>query len=124
MRNDGVVPIAGTFAGLPQNAVFAAGTGICRINYAGGDGNDVVLTYLAELTAPPLDGPSKLGNGQRQLSGLGYPELTYNVQAKTNLNATNWIHLGTMTADGLGALQYVDSAATNFPMRFYRLAAP
>ena len=39
--------VSGTFAGLPNNATFAAGGYTFRISYTGGDGNDVVLTLLA-----------------------------------------------------------------------------
>ena len=38
--------VAGAFAGLPQNTEFYADAQWWRINYAGGTGNDVVLTRL------------------------------------------------------------------------------
>ena len=52
LANDGTDPIAGTFAGLPQGATFAATDpagrpDLFRVDYAGGDGNDVALTVVA-----------------------------------------------------------------------------
>jgi hypothetical protein len=53
IANDGTDPVSGTFAGLPEHAVFAAGAFDFRITYAGGDdGNDVVLTVVPEAPAP------------------------------------------------------------------------
>lgn len=48
--NDGVDPIIGTFAGLPEGGVisnFMGSLWSAMISYAGGDGNDVVLTIFA-----------------------------------------------------------------------------
>jgi autotransporter-associated beta strand protein len=45
--NDGTADaIAGIFAGLPDNSILTAGGELYRISYAGGDGNDVVLTRV------------------------------------------------------------------------------
>ncbi|HTY87182.1 MAG TPA: autotransporter-associated beta strand repeat-containing protein [Candidatus Acidoferrum sp.] len=44
VNNDGADAITGTFNGLPNGAQFTAGGDTFRINYNGGDGNDVVLT--------------------------------------------------------------------------------
>jgi len=45
--NDGADPVIGTFAGVPQGGTFVSGLGNWQVNYAGGDGNDVVLTRLS-----------------------------------------------------------------------------
>lgn len=45
--NDDIDPINGTFAGLPEGAVFLADGTYFKISYEGGDGNDVVLEALA-----------------------------------------------------------------------------
>lgn len=42
--NDGTDPVSGTFSGLPEGAVIAAGSNFFRITYQGGTGNDVLLT--------------------------------------------------------------------------------
>jgi CSLREA domain-containing protein len=45
IANDGVDPIAGIFDGLPEGALLQGPSSqLYRISYAGGDGNDVVLT--------------------------------------------------------------------------------
>jgi fibronectin-binding autotransporter adhesin len=46
IANGGTDAVAGTFAGLPENATFAVGARTFRITYHGGDGNDVVLTNV------------------------------------------------------------------------------
>jgi hypothetical protein len=49
--NDGIDAVTGTFAGLPQRAVFSIGGQAFSISYSGGTGNDVVLTR-SSATAP------------------------------------------------------------------------
>jgi hypothetical protein len=45
--NDGTDPVSGTFAGLPEGGTITTTEGArYRISYAGGDGNDVVLTRV------------------------------------------------------------------------------
>ena len=87
--NDGSDPIIGGFAGLPGGTVFLAGNGqTFRIDYAGGDGNDIVLTrVLVGLTVSgitvdtrPYDGGTiaPLNLSQTTLGGLvpGDPSTT------------------------------------------------
>ena len=47
IRNDGALPVSGTFAGLAQLATFTNSPLVWRINYQAGDGNDVALTLLS-----------------------------------------------------------------------------
>jgi len=47
LDNSSAVAVAGTFAGLPQNAEFYEDNQWWRISYTGGTGNDVVLTRIA-----------------------------------------------------------------------------
>jgi hypothetical protein len=55
LANDGADPVVGTFAGLPTSgSTFVAGGFTLSINYAGGDGNDVVLT-VTSLTPVQLE---------------------------------------------------------------------
>lgn len=52
LNNDGADAIVGTFGGLPNNALVSAGEGkTFRIQYNGGDGNDVMLTFINETIA-------------------------------------------------------------------------
>ncbi|WP_199222702.1 IPT/TIG domain-containing protein, partial [Dokdonella fugitiva] len=57
--------VSGTFAGLPEGTIFnAGGGGAFRINYAGGTGNDVVLTAIGPptiTTVAPAAGPAAGG---------------------------------------------------------------
>lgn len=56
-------PIMGTFAGLPEGAIVTptSGRGTFRITYAGGDGDDIALTYVAPPPEPDrqADPPGK-----------------------------------------------------------------
>lgn len=45
--NDGSDTVSGTFTGLPEGATFTVGSTTFRVNYGGGDGNDVVLTVVS-----------------------------------------------------------------------------
>ncbi|HEY0545790.1 MAG TPA: cohesin domain-containing protein [Pyrinomonadaceae bacterium] len=49
--NDDGDPVSGAFNGLPEGAVFYVGTNSFRISYAGGTGNDVVLTAVSLCNA-------------------------------------------------------------------------
>ena len=47
IRNDSALPVSGTFAGLPQLTMFTNNSLVWRINYQGGDGNDVTLALIS-----------------------------------------------------------------------------
>lgn len=66
--NDGGDPVSGTFDGLPQGS--AVGSTGFFINYAGGDGNDVVLTTVPEPGSAVmlLSGLALLGTRRRRHS--------------------------------------------------------
>jgi len=51
IENDDVDSISGTFAGLPEGAVFQADGAYFQISYTAGDGNDVELTALVPKVA-------------------------------------------------------------------------
>ena len=46
INNGSLTPVAGTFFGLPEGSTFSAGGASFVITYAGGDGNDVVVTAI------------------------------------------------------------------------------
>ena len=50
--NDGIDPVVGTFAGLPEGAAVTFNGVPLRISYAGGTGNDVTLSVAAAAAAP------------------------------------------------------------------------
>lgn len=51
LNNTGVLPVSGTFAGLPEGGNLTIGVDKFLISYAGGDGNDVVLTRQMATTS-------------------------------------------------------------------------
>jgi autotransporter-associated beta strand protein len=114
------------FAGLPEGAIVSANNGATfRISYAGGDGNDTVLTQVTPGVLAQFSNITPLGNGTMQLGGTGFPGATYTVQGNFDLNTTNWLNLGTITAAmPSGLLQFIDLSSTNYPMRFYRFLLP
>jgi hypothetical protein len=61
-------------------------------------------------------------NGVFHLSGVGGNDVQYQVQANTNLSTTNWMAIGTVTADGSGTIQFDDTNAANHIQQFYRLS--
>ena len=125
IANDGTDAVTGTFAGLPEGSTVTASNGAkFLITYQGGTGNDVVLKQISLPTEPRFTSVAKQGDGGIQLTGTGMTNLPYTVWASTNLLTANWLNLGTTTANGVGVLQFTDLAATNYPMRFYRLSWP
>ncbi|HEX5447009.1 MAG TPA: DUF4214 domain-containing protein [Pirellulales bacterium] len=63
ISNTSANPISGTFAGLPEGAHVALGNAQFTISYAGGDGNDVVLTAVNATPAVTSVSPSRLVEG-------------------------------------------------------------
>jgi autotransporter-associated beta strand protein len=122
--NDGADPVVGTFAGLPEGAVFGGGGLPFRISYVGGTGNDVVITRVA-APASTLSSITALGNGQMRVEGLGIGGVIYPIQAATNLNPIIfWTNVGDATANVNGLFQFIHTGAPNQPMRFYRAVSP
>jgi fibronectin-binding autotransporter adhesin len=126
IANDGSDAIVGTFAGLPEGAVFQAGGQYFSISYQAGAGNnDVVLTRVnpppppGQFSSIAWQGPTNV-----QLQGTGGTNANYTVQASTNLLMTNWLNIGTATANGSGSFIFDDTNAANLPQRFYRLRWP
>ena len=115
--------VSGTFGGLPEGKVFTNSGAIFQISYTGGSGNDVVL-YRVNPPAQ-LSAITALTNGVKQIQGLGLSNLTYTIQAATNLNpVVQWFNLGSTPADGSGQFSFTDTNAPLFPMRFYRAQSP
>lgn len=54
INNQGAQAVSGTFAGMAQGSVFVAFGDDWKINYQGGDGNDVTLTFLGRLSTVTL----------------------------------------------------------------------
>ena len=65
-----------------------------------------------------------LGVGGMKLRGAGTAGTNYAVLANTNLNTTNWVNIGSATANSSGTIQFTDTNAKDHPRRFYRLTNP
>ncbi len=122
LQNDGADAVVGTFADRPENSVFVSEGRIFRINYGGGTGNDVVLTYLGAVSSTQIE-VVRL-NGGMQMTGSGFPGLAYDVLASTNLSSDHWIKIGSITANAGGLLQFTVNDMANYPQRFYQFYLP
>ena len=72
LRNDSATPVVGEFQGLPDGSLSTVNGRAFRINYAGGDGNDVTLTFLE---APAIAG-FVVQNGETQRSYVNRVDVT------------------------------------------------
>ncbi len=125
IENDANDPVVGTFKNLPEGATLVISGAQFQISYQGGDGNDVVLTQISDVTPPHIDGVEKLANGNIQISATGLPNASYNVEATDNLMPqVQWTLIGSGSSDAQGKFQFIDSDAPNHMMRFYRLTVP
>jgi trimeric autotransporter adhesin len=99
--NDGLDPVVGTFNALPEGAIVSEGSVRFRITYAGGTGNDVVLTAVAATTTTLTPAPNPSDNGQPVVltahvtSGSGTPTGTVSFEEGAAV-------LGTAPLDGSG----------------------
>ena len=112
----GTATVTGTFAGHPQNHGFYANGNWWSLNYAGGDGNDVVATVIPPPAVPsitPGTGPTK---GTLLIRGAS--DYTYSVDGSTDL--IHWTPLDKRVSPSL-PLQWSDSNSSLFPRRFYRV---
>jgi hypothetical protein len=89
IRNDGVDPIVGTFAGLPEGSTTKTTDGRFdfRVSYVGGDGNDVTLTTER--------GPAVRGDFDRD----GKADLMWQHRGGNGNEALGFVHR--MSLDGL-----------------------
>src|SRR5439155_3690803 len=116
--NGGPDPLHGTFNGLAEGAVLNVGGSAFQITYAGGSGNDVALTSVAQPSR--FESITALSNGQMQLRATGgVSGVSYTIEAATNLNPViHWSNIGAVFTDGNGILSFTDTNAPLFPMRF------
>ena len=124
LNNDGAEPIVGTFASLPEGATLTNTNGPwLRINYTGGDGNDVELRVL---NPPPVVDSivRQQATGFIQIEGHGLPNLLYTLEASTTLLPGSWVPVAADLVDSNGLFDLLDVDSTNHPMRFYRVLSP
>ncbi|MCX6878324.1 MAG: hypothetical protein NTW21_31600 [Verrucomicrobia bacterium] len=119
--NDGTDAVSGTFAGLPQGAVVDIGTAAFTISYAGGTGNDVVLTQVPPLrvlsTTVVRGTGSNAGHYVIGLAGTGIPRATY--QLETSPDLIRWTATQTTTASHAGTWTFTDTSRLLTEPRYF-----
>ena len=70
-----------------------------------------------------LANPTRLSDGRFQMSVVGDIGCSCRVQFSTNLTRTNWTTLTNLTSTD-NSTPFIDSGASNSPLRFYRTASP
>jgi hypothetical protein len=88
-------------------------------SYKYGRGNEPYLDVVAAPLLAIVSGA--FTNAGFQLTGIGNNYATYEIQVSTNLAMTNWLTIGSATADGNGNIVFADASATN-GQRFYRFS--
>jgi len=123
-------PIIGTLnhpttgANLTEGAKFFDGNIRFSISYVGGNGNDVVVTRVANPVPAHINGISPDPDGML-LNVSGEPGLLYRAEAAFGLGGTNtWTQIGTATMNGSGFANFVDGDGKQYPQRFYRFVVP
>ena len=78
------------------------------------------------LTPIRLSACNRTSNGAIQMTLTNVPGASLTLLAATNtsLPLSNWTVLGSVTEVAPGQFQFIDSAPTNLPQRFYRLRCP
>ena len=84
---------------------------------------NVLVAIWSATSQPEFTKIQHLASGSIQLDAIGPTNLAYTVWASTNLATTNWVAIGSATVVGSGIL-FVDTNASSFSSRFYRLSAP
>lgn len=113
--------------------IFAPATGGSGSPYAAFDftAQDALYTSASAqalinigLPAAPQFGSLQwnAANGSFNLDFSGSSNATYSVWSSTNL--FNWLDLGPANEIAPGSYDFLDTAATNWPQRFYRLSSP
>lgn len=78
--------------------------------------------FTGITTNRPAVNSFQMTNHAMVLSVSGVSNLTYLIQASTNL--TNWTTIGTNNSGTNGVFKFTNIISTNFPKRFYRAVAP
>jgi len=121
---------AGGFSGFATNK-FSVDTSAFTNNLGGGglsvalSGDNLQLVFTPKIVPLQITKSTILANGTFTLSAQVVPGNPYKLLAATNLNApVFWVPLATNYADGNGFLNCTDFFATNYLLRFYRIATP
>jgi hypothetical protein len=113
---------------LPQSALLlmASDGALYGVTPSGGDATGGTVFKL--FSSPPkviITSLTRSGAGVLLNLAGGAAGQTYNIQTTTNVSLTpSWQVAGSSVAGIDGRFQFLDTAATNRPMRFYRSATP
>jgi hypothetical protein len=104
--------------------VLSNWAGSIPIQLQAGDFNGWLQNLVVRnVRAPQLNVPTKLTGDGVQLTFPGSAGTSYSVRASTNL--VNWVTLGAATqTQVIGVFQFIDTQATNYSKRFYRVSIP
>lgn len=115
-----------------SRVVFAAswdgfGAPYSTFGYVANDGQSDSSPGLVtvNIVPPPVLGPatfSQTGTAGLTLNYGGLSNVSYSIQASTNL--LNWTRLGSATQTSPGQFTFLDAGTTNRPYRFYRVTSP
>ena len=86
-----------------------------------GRGNQPLILVTANA-APSKILSGYFTNANFHVTGQGAPNQPYQIQAIANFPGTNWLGIGTATADGAGLIQFDDTNTAGQGTRFYRLS--
>lgn len=108
VNNDGADPVTGTFAGLANNDVFSVGPNTFRINYNGGDGNDVVVTNVSLCNTVSISTGITTPTGQvvnvpvtvDNTTGYGLYSADFTITYNSSVITTPVVTLGTVPPAG------------------------
>ncbi len=99
----GTAPLTGIFAGMAQNAVVTVGGKAFRISYTGGDGNDVVLTRLLEISISDVT-VSEGDNGTKNA--------TFTITQSEDVNDTVRVTYATQNGTAVAPSDYTATSGT------------
>jgi len=120
INNDGSDAVTGTFTGLAQNGKLYLGGELFQINYAGGSGNDVVLTRLVTPPPPTLIIQRASTNSVRLTWATNDPP--FRLLSNTNATGSDWIF--NLPPPIIVGTNHVVTNVTLEARKFYRLVNP
>lgn len=121
--NRGDQAVVGTFAGLAEGGVLAVGGSSFRITYAGGTGNDVVLTVM-NPPVPTLEAPQVMADGSLRIPGTGTAGFLYVLEVTSSLAPTDWTAVAQASAGATGLYEFAVAPVSGTAERYYRVRGP
>ena len=118
--NDGSEAVTNTFLGLPEGATLNINGTPFRISYAGGSGNDVVLTQLADTQQPRLNITRAANTNVVLRWATNFTGFA--LESNTNLNTNVWAVLTNLPA--VSGTNHVVTNTASGTQKYYRLRAP